>query len=73
MAQERIKLAGLEDKIQVVLQDYRALDPAVKYDHIVSIEMLEAVGPEYLSTFFEKCESVLKPMGNLVVQVELVN
>lgn len=73
LAQERIKQAGLDDKIQVVLQDYRALDPTVKYDHIVSIEMLEAVGPEYLSTFFQKCESVLKPMGNLVVQVEFVN
>jgi cyclopropane-fatty-acyl-phospholipid synthase len=69
LAQERIKKLGLENKIEVLLQDYRAMDPNEKFDHIVSVEMLEAVGPEFLSTFFKCCDQLLKPNGNLSVQV----
>jgi cyclopropane-fatty-acyl-phospholipid synthase len=73
LAQERVEKAGLSDKITILLQDYRAMDPADKFDHIVSVEMLEAVGPEYLSTFFQCCNGLLKPNGNLSVQVFLIN
>ena len=48
---------GLEDRIEVLLCDYRALPPPQNsngaYDKIISIEMLEAVGKEYLATYFE--------------------
>jgi cyclopropane-fatty-acyl-phospholipid synthase len=72
LAQERISKAGLQDKITVLLQDYRVMDTSEKFDHIVSVEMLEAVGPEYLSTFFKCCEGLLKPNGNLSVQVNFI-
>ena len=50
LADERIAKAGFSDRIEVRLQDYRALPvPEKPYDKIVSIEMLEAVGQEYLA------------------------
>jgi len=67
LAKERVKAAGLEDKISIELVDYRKVEG--QYDKIVSIEMLEAVGHEFLANFFEVCDSLLKPNGLLVVQV----
>jgi len=67
LARERVKAAGLEDKISIELIDYRSITG--QFDKIVSIEMLEAVGHEYLGTFFEACDKLLKPNGLLVVQV----
>jgi len=67
LARERVKAAGLEDKISIELIDYRNITG--QFDKIVSIEMLEAVGHEYLGTFFEACDKLLKPNGLLVVQV----
>ncbi len=46
--------------------DYRDLQG--QYDKLVSIEMIEAVGHEYLDTFFEKCASLLKPEGEMLLQ-----
>ncbi|MEZ9856675.1 class I SAM-dependent methyltransferase, partial [Vibrio breoganii] len=46
--------------------DYRNLTG--EYDKLVSIEMIEAVGHEYLQTFFEKCSSLLKPSGKMLIQ-----
>jgi cyclopropane-fatty-acyl-phospholipid synthase len=66
-AKERIKNAGLEDKVDLRFQDYRDIDG--KFDKIVSIEMLEAVGAEFYPKFFEKCSSLLKPEGLLSIQV----
>jgi cyclopropane-fatty-acyl-phospholipid synthase len=66
LAKQRIEDAGLEDKIDLLLSDYRQLEG--QYDRIVSIEMLEAVGKEYLPTFFRKCEQLLKPHGKAVIQ-----
>jgi cyclopropane-fatty-acyl-phospholipid synthase len=51
LAVERIRAAGLEDRVSVQLRDYREIEGT--YDAIVSIEMLEAVGAEYFATFFE--------------------
>ena len=57
---------GLESKINVINKDYRKLDG--QYDKIVSIEMIEAVGYEYISEYFSKLSSLLKPNGLLALQ-----
>ena len=69
LAEERIAAAGFSDKIQVLLCEYRAL-PAPNdgpYDKLVSIEMLEAVGREFLNTYFECVDRLLKPEGGIAV------
>jgi cyclopropane-fatty-acyl-phospholipid synthase len=58
---------GLSDRVKVKLQDYRHLSG--KFDKIVSIEMLEAVGDKYLEIYFAKCHELLKPDGLLAVQM----
>ncbi|EKG13441.1 Cyclopropane-fatty-acyl-phospholipid/mycolic acid synthase [Macrophomina phaseolina MS6] len=71
LAEERIREAGLEDRIKVLLCDYRALPPPQNpngaYDKIVSIEMLEAVGKEFLVTYFECINRLLKKNGGIAV------
>ena len=64
---ERIQREGLADKISVHLQDYRTLEG--QFDKIVSIEMLEAVGHNYLPAYFKKCNELLKSTGSLALQV----
>jgi len=66
-AQARVKEAGLEDRIEILICDYRKLEG--KFDRIVSIEMLEAVGHEYLGTYFAACDRLLKPEGLVSLQV----
>jgi len=66
-ALDRVRRAGLEGRIEILLEDYRTVQGF--YDKIVSIEMLEAVGHEHLGTFFERCERLLKPDGLIVIQV----
>lgn len=69
LAEERIAAAGLTQNIEVLLCDYRAL-PVPKdghYDKIISIEMLEAVGREYLVTYFRCVHDLLKPEGGIAV------
>ncbi len=65
-AKEQVKLAGLQDKVNVVMLDYRELSG--QYDRIVSVEMIEAVGHEYYQTFFNKCSGLLKPNGSMLIQ-----
>uniref|UniRef100_UPI00404831C2 class I SAM-dependent methyltransferase n=1 Tax=Rheinheimera sp. TaxID=1869214 RepID=UPI00404831C2 len=65
-AKARIAALGLQDKITLLLNDYR--DLAGQYDKLVSIEMIEAVGEEYLDTYFAKCASLLKADGLMVLQ-----
>ncbi len=65
-AQQRIEQAGLSDRITLLKQDYRKLEG--QFDKLVSIEMIEAVGHEYLGTFFETCSSLLKPSGKMLIQ-----
>lgn len=62
----RIEALGLQDKINLLLSDYRDLDG--QYDKLVSIEMIEAVGEDYLDTYFAKCASLLTPDGLMVLQ-----
>jgi cyclopropane-fatty-acyl-phospholipid synthase len=66
LAVERVKAAGLEDRIAVLLSDYRDLQG--QYDKLVSIEMIEAVGHQFYDTFFAKCSSLLKPNGVMLLQ-----
>ena len=66
-AKELFKREGVEHLIDIQLMDYRKLEG--KYDRIVSIEMLEAVGDKYLEPYFQKCQNVLKSDGLLALQV----
>jgi len=67
LATERVKGAGLQERITVKLCDYRRITGT--YDRIVSIEMLEAVGHRYLASFFKQCDRLLAPDGLLALQV----
>ncbi|PIN17919.1 Cyclopropane-fatty-acyl-phospholipid synthase [Handroanthus impetiginosus] len=67
-AELKVKEAGLQDHIKFLLCDYRRLPKKDKYDRIISCEMLEAVGHEYIEEFFRCCESVLAEDGLLVLQ-----
>ena len=62
----RVHAAGLSHRVTVKLQDYRLLEG--KYDKLVSIEMIEAVGEQYLATYFNKCRELLKPNGLALIQ-----
>lgn len=66
LAAQRVAEAGLQDRATLLLQDYR--DLAGTYDKLVSIEMIEAIGAQYLETYFAKLGSLLKPDGLALVQ-----
>ncbi len=66
LATQRVQQAGLQDRITVLLQDYR--DLAHTYDKLVSIEMVEAIGAPYLEAYFDKLGRLLKPEGLALVQ-----
>ncbi|MFY9307973.1 MAG: cyclopropane-fatty-acyl-phospholipid synthase family protein [Bacteroidia bacterium] len=67
LATERIQKENLTDKVTVLLKDYRLIEG--KFDKIVSIEMLEAVGHKFLEVYFRKCNELLKKDGILAIQV----
>lgn len=66
LAVERIRAAGLANRIDVLLADYR--DLSGHFDKLVSIEMIEAVGHQYFDTYFGKCGALLKPDGLMLLQ-----
>jgi cyclopropane-fatty-acyl-phospholipid synthase len=66
LASERIAKAGLSDRVTLLLEDYRDLRGS--YDKLVSIEMVEAIGHQYLDTYMSKCASLLKDDGLAVIQ-----
>jgi cyclopropane-fatty-acyl-phospholipid synthase len=66
-AQDRISKAGLGQQVELVRQDYR--DIQGQFDHIVSIEMFEAVGMRHWQTYFDTLKNCLKPGGRAVLQV----
>jgi cyclopropane-fatty-acyl-phospholipid synthase len=66
LARQRILDAGLAHRVDLLLEDYRDLKG--KYDKLVSIEMIEAVGHAYLETFFRVCSERLKPDGMMLLQ-----
>ncbi|MDH3315287.1 MAG: cyclopropane-fatty-acyl-phospholipid synthase family protein [Gammaproteobacteria bacterium] len=65
-ASERVRERGLEDRITLLRSDYRDLQG--KFDKLVSIEMIEAVGHEYLPQFFGKCADLLRQDGAMLIQ-----
>lgn len=68
LAEMRIRSAGFHDRIEVKLIDYRQLPvPEKPYDKIVSIEMLEAVGQEYLAAYFGCINRLLKKEGGIAM------
>ena len=66
LARERVARAGLEGQITLLLEDYR--DLRGEYDALASIEMIEAVGHQYLDTYFRRCSDLLKPTGAMLLQ-----
>ncbi len=66
LASARIAAAGLTDRIELLLTDYR--DLAGQYDRLVSIEMIEAVGHQFYDAYFRKCNELLRPEGAMLLQ-----
>ncbi|MDA0159687.1 cyclopropane-fatty-acyl-phospholipid synthase family protein [Solirubrobacter ginsenosidimutans] len=66
LALERVREAGMEDRVTVLLDDYRELEGT--YDKLVSIEMIEAVGWKDFGTFFDRCAGLLRPDGVMGLQ-----
>jgi cyclopropane-fatty-acyl-phospholipid synthase len=66
LARERLNQAGLEDRVEVLLKDYRAIEG--RYDKLVSIEMIEAVGHHFMGEFFRCCGERLKDDGMMLLQ-----
>ena len=65
-AEQKIKERGLEGKVTLLKEDYRNLKGT--YDKLVSIEMIEAVGKQFLPSYIKKCESLLKSGGLMAIQ-----
>ena len=66
VASQRVREAGLDELVTVLLKDYRELDG--QYDKLVSIEMIEAVGHQYYDQFFSKCNDLLRADGAMLLQ-----
>ncbi|MEO9138763.1 MAG: cyclopropane-fatty-acyl-phospholipid synthase family protein [Jatrophihabitans sp.] len=69
LAQQRIEAAGVSDRVTILLQDYREVEG--RYDAIVSVEMIEAVGANHWNTYFETIDRVLAPGGRVGLQAIL--
>ncbi len=67
LAVERVEAEGLSGKVQILMKDYRQMEG--RFDKIVSVEMLEAVGFAYMDVYFKKCHDLLKKNGILALQV----
>ena len=70
-ANQRVREAGLEDRITVLMSDYR--DLVGSYDKIVSIEMIEAVGHQFHNVYFRKISDLLKPDGLAAIQAIIID
>lgn len=66
MATDRVLAEGLSDRVTILKQDYRDLEG--RFDKLVSIEMIEAVGKKYLPGYFETCDRLLKDDGAMLIQ-----
>ena len=71
LATERVRAAGLQDRVTVLLRDYRDLTGT--YDKLVAIEMIEAVGWRNLDRFFERVGELLEPDGLALLQAILID
>jgi cyclopropane-fatty-acyl-phospholipid synthase len=66
LATRKVAEEGLDHRVTVIRQDYR--DLTGQYDKLVSIEMIEAIGHQYMDTYFRKCCSLLRPNGMMMLQ-----
>jgi len=66
LATARVRDAGLDERVEVVLRDYRDLEG--RHSKLASIEMIEAVGWQYFDTFFATCSKLLEPDGLMLLQ-----
>jgi cyclopropane-fatty-acyl-phospholipid synthase len=71
VATARVRDAGLEDRVTVLLEDYR--DLRGRYDKLVSIEMIEAVGWQYFDLYFRRCDGLLDPRGLMLLQAIVID
>ncbi len=70
-AERRVRAAGLEDSVEVLGADYRDLNG--RYDKLVSVEMIEAVGWEWFDSYFRRCSRLLRPDGLFFLQAIVVD
>ncbi len=71
LAEQRVADAGFSDLVHIELKDYRALSEpayAAAYDAVLSVEMIEAVGHEFWTTYFQTIDHVLAPNGRVAIQ-----
>jgi len=66
LARQRIDASGMQDRITLLLKDYRDLDG--QYDKLISLEMIEAIGHEQYDMYFSKCAGLLRPGGRMLIQ-----
>ncbi len=66
LAARRVREAGLEDQVTVLLEDYRDLEG--RFDRLVSVEMIEAVGWQYFDDYFRRCDELLTGDGLMLLQ-----
>ena len=66
LARQRVDAAGVTDRVQIALRDYR--DQTGEFDAIVSVEMIEAVGERYWPTYFQAIDALLAPGGKVAIQ-----
>jgi cyclopropane-fatty-acyl-phospholipid synthase len=71
LAQQRVDAAGVTDRVEIALRDYR--DQTGSFDAIVSVEMIEAVGEKYWPTYFSTIDSLLAPGGKVAIQAILID
>lgn len=71
---ERVREAGLTDRVEVLLEDYRQLPARLdrRFEKLVSVEMIEAVGERYLDRYFEVCREMLRPTGLMLLQAIVI-
>ena len=70
-ATRRVREAGVADRVEVLLEDYR--DLRGRYDRLVSIEMIEAVGWQYFATYFRRCSELLAGDGAMLLQAIVID
>jgi cyclopropane-fatty-acyl-phospholipid synthase len=70
-ALERVREAGVSDRVEVLAEDYR--DLRGRYDKLVSIEMIEAVGWQYFDEYFRTCSRLLRPGGEMLLQAIVID
>ena len=70
LAQQRVDAAGVADRVEVAVRDYR--DQSGQFDAVVSVEMIEAVGEEYWPEYFRTIDALLAPGGRAAIQAILI-